>query len=196
MGDATIARRYALAFIELAAETRNIDALGAELMSMSATLRANDGELLRALSNPVFSVQERKSVLVAVQSRLGLQPLTRNLLGLLLDKGRFACLPDIATIYSELADDRAGRQRVIVTTAVPMTRDFEAEVAESLTRTTGKRVVLDKRVDPRLIGGVVARVGSKVYDASVRARLEDLRQKLLNAQLAGIDASGAGPADA
>jgi F-type H+-transporting ATPase subunit delta len=183
MGDRSIARRYAKALIDVAGEANQVEAITNDLARLAEASRNNGGELFHALSNPVFTVDERKHVLDAVLSRLGVQRTTRNVLMLLLDKGRFNALPEVAEEYAAMADSRANRARVVVETAEPMSPQLEAEVRASLERVTGKAVVLQTRVNPDLIGGMVARVGSKVYDASIRARLEDIRQKLVRAQL-------------
>lgn len=183
MADRTVARRYAKAFIELARETGEVDALLGDLQRVGELVGSNGGELLGALSNPVFTVEERKAVLGAILPRANVRPMTRNLLMLLLDKGRFQDFSAVLSVYSDMADEQASRQRVTVETAEPLTPQLEAEVRASLERVTGKAVILDTVVNPDLIGGMVARVGSKVYDASVRARLEDIRTRLIRAQV-------------
>ena len=102
----------------------------------------------------------------------------------MLDKGRLSSLPELVEAYREMADAKAGRARVAVETAEPLSAELEAEVRKSLEKVTGKTVILDVSVNTALIGGMVARVGGKVYDASVRARLEQLRQTLLRTPLA------------
>jgi F-type H+-transporting ATPase subunit delta len=85
----------------------------------------------------------------------------------------------IAQAYRAQADERAGRVKVSVTTAEPMSPQIEAEVRTALEASTGKTVTLEAHVDPDLIGGMVARVGGKVYDSSIRTRLLDIRQSLI-----------------
>jgi len=181
MGDRTAARRYAKAFIELSESAGNTDRLAGDLSQLAQKVPGT--ELWAALCNPVFTVDERKAVLKAVFPKLGLQPLTENLLSLLLEKGRFTDLPEIASAFNEMADERANRAHVLVETAEPLTAQLEAEIRAALGRVTGKEVILQSVVKPELIGGLVARVGSRVYDASVRSRLEDIRQKLISAQV-------------
>jgi F-type H+-transporting ATPase subunit delta len=182
MGDRSVARRYAKAFLVVATEAGKLDRLADDLDELVRHGRAGGGELFNVLENPAFTLEERKGVLTAVLDRLEVEPLSRNLLMLLLDKGRFAAVESIASIFGEMADEKRGRTRVVVETAEELSRSMENEVRTALERVTGKQVVLDMRVNPALIGGIVARVGSKVYDASVRARLDDLRQRLIMAQ--------------
>ncbi len=184
MGDRSIARRYATAFIALAAENRAVDKLGEDLTKALALMDANDGQLYTALSNPVFTSEERKAVLAKVVPMVKLKALTRNMLNLMLDNGRFALLRDVVEVYSEMADDKAGRARVLVETAEPLTPQLESEVRTMLESVTGKTVTIETKVSPELIGGIVARIGSRVYDASIRTRLENVKTALLNASTA------------
>jgi F-type H+-transporting ATPase subunit delta len=179
-----IAERYARAFIELGEESGAIDRLADDLHRVLEVMNQADGQLLGALCTPVFTLDERRAVVEAVLPRLGLHPLTLNLLNLLLDKGRFPALPKIVEMFGTQADERAGRVRVRVETAEPLTGPLEAEVRAALERVTGKSVILQTEVVPSLIGGMIARVGGTVYDASVRNRLHQIRHRLLAAQIA------------
>lgn len=180
MAERMLARRYARAFIEIAEEADAVESLGADLDKALAAVRAHEDLLFTALANPVFAPDERRRVLDEVIPRIGLHPLVQNLLRLLLAKGRFDLLPLVEEEYRAGADARAGRVRVVVETAEPLGPQLEAEVRATLERVTGKTVLLDTRVEPALIGGMVARLGGKVYDASVRNRLDTLRNTLLN----------------
>jgi F-type H+-transporting ATPase subunit delta len=92
-------------------------------------------------------------------------------------------LPDMLDLYSAAADELNGRVRVRVSTAEPLTAEMTAEVKLALQKITGQDVVLDTHTDEALIGGLVARVGGTVYDASIRTRLNDIKQRLLTAQI-------------
>jgi F-type H+-transporting ATPase subunit delta len=183
MADRSVARRYAKALIDLATEYRGIEKVHQDLRNVLALVEANNAQLLNALSNPVFTVAERRSVLSELLPRTGASGLTRNTLMVLLEKGRFNDLPAIAEVYADMADGLFNRTRVVVETAEAMGPQLEAEVRAALSRVTGKEVVIQSVIKPELIGGMVARVGSRVYDASVRSQLEGLRQKLLQAQI-------------
>lgn len=180
MADLAIARRWATAFLDLAAEEGKIDELGSEL---SKTWAAFEGAGAGALSNPVFTYEERREVLDAILKKGKITGLTANLLRLLLEKGRFGLLGDLAELYRTNADERAGRMRVVVETAFPLTPQLEGEIRASLEKVTGRSVVLEPTVDASLIGGLVAHVGDKVYDASVRTRLRELSHRLTSSQV-------------
>jgi F-type H+-transporting ATPase subunit delta len=179
--DDAVSRRYAQAMIEAAAEVDAVDAVGADLARFVALMKSDHDLLGGALASPVFSIDERRAVLDAVLPRVGFHPLANNLLRLVNDKRRFDRIADIVAAYEALADDRAGRARVTVQTAEPLSPQLEAEVRHALEAVTHKTVVLRTEVRPELIGGLVAKVGDVVYDSSIRTRLEQLKQALLKA---------------
>jgi F-type H+-transporting ATPase subunit delta len=185
MADRSVARRWARALLQLAEAEDAVDLVSTDFTSLLGACDANDQELFRALANPLFTVEERMSVLDRLLPRLGLHSITRNLAKLLMEKGRFALLYQIAGVFADLADARANRVRVDVETAVPIGPRLEGQVKAALAKVTGKHVILHTHTNPALIGGMVARVGGKVYDASVRARLDDLREQLVHSQIPG-----------
>ena len=185
MAETTVSRRYAQALIELSAAADVVDRVGEELAGFAELLDAHDGLLGSTLRSPVFTVNERRAVLEGVLPKLDFHPLTVNITKLANDKGRISILGDIATAYTELADERAGRIRVQVETAEPLTKKLEGEVKKALEARTGKQVILQTSVEPRLIGGLVARVGGKVYDSSIRTRLEQIKGALLTGGFSG-----------
>ena len=183
MADGSVARRYARALVDLGEESDAVDALAADLTTFAGVLDLNEGELRAALANPGITIAERRAVLDAVLSRLGLHAYVGNFLRLLMDNGRFGELPSIRTSYQSMADDRANRVRATVTSARPLDEAGADRVRASLAKATGKQVTVTFAVDPDLIGGMIARVGDTVYDASVRARLASMQQALTNGNL-------------
>ena len=179
MHEMSVSRRYAEALIEI---TDDSEAILADLKGFDGLLDANDGELRNALCTPIFSGDERTNILTALLPKLGLNPLTGNFLQVLNAKGRLTIFSDITRAYSQLADERAGRVTVRVTTAKKMTKTIESDVSKALSKSTGKQVVLQADVDPELIGGMVVRVDGKVYDSSIKTRLQTVKRTLLAAQ--------------
>lgn len=178
MVEGSIPRRYAKALLELASEAGRLDAVLAEIEAF-AHLAGPSGEPVTAtLSNPLFTHVERRAVLDQLVVAQGISTLVANFLRLLVDKGRLGVLPEIVREYRALADKVSNRIRATVTTAFALDAYTEAEVQQALSRVTGKTVLIDKIVDPTLLGGVVARVGSVVYDASLRSRLDRLQLSL------------------
>jgi len=102
----------------------------------------------------------------------------QNFVRLLVDRDRIAYLGDIARVFRDMADSLAGRVRGRVTAAAPLPEDSMTAIKRGLERLTDRQVILEASVEPELLGGVMARVGSTVYDGSLRSRLEELRQEL------------------
>jgi len=182
MADRAIARRYARAYLELAEEAGGIDAAGKELSQLLGNTDVDRGPIYLALANPSFTLTERRGLIEAVAPRFGMSPMLKNLLCVLLEKGRTGLFPEVVEQFHEFADQKANRTRVAVTTAEALSPALQADVKASFEKITGKTVILEVKVDPSLIGGLVARVAGRVYDASVQTRLELIKQRLLNAR--------------
>jgi F-type H+-transporting ATPase subunit delta len=174
----SIARRYAKALLEIGVKTQTFDALGKELDRAAEMLRSSP-ELRNALENPVFPVEKRKLILDELARRLALSKTVRNFIMLLLDKGRIAALPDIARAHRALVDEHAGRVRATVTSARPLDPLLETRLKTALEKQSGKVVILEKKEDPTIMGGLITQLGDTVYDGSVRTQIQQLREELL-----------------
>ena len=182
MSDENVARRYAEALIEVAAEVGRVEQVASDLRRFEEVLLGFDRKLFDALASPVFTAEEREGVLNAILPRLGLDGITSNLLRVIGRNRRFAAFPSIRAAFNDLADARNGRVRVKVSTAEPLTPQLELEIKAALEAATGKAVLVDHSIDPSLIAGMVARVGGTVYDSSLRTRLHQLKHHLVIAQ--------------
>lgn len=174
----TIAARYAGAVYELGVDGGNLPKLAEEFGALADAYQGVP-DLRAALESPLIDDRSRQAVLAEVSDRMGLAPVTRNTLGLLASRHRLVLLPYIARALGRLSDERAGVERALVTSAAPLPVAFLERLAAELSRSTGKKVVVEHRVDPALIGGVVTRIGDRVIDGSVRSRLGTLRRGLL-----------------
>jgi len=175
----SLARRYAKALLEIGIKQQTYDALGKELDRAAETFKRLP-ELRNALENPVFKLEQRRLVLDDVARRLALSKTVRNFVMLLLDKGRISTLPDIARAHRGLVDEHAGRIRATVTSARPLDTVLETRLKTALERESGKTVILEKREDPTIVGGLVTQLGDIVYDGSVRTQLQAMREQLLS----------------
>lgn len=173
-----VARRYAKALLAIGEEERRLDAVTREVRSLGDTV-ASSAELRALLSNPVVPQQARHDVMKDIAARLGVSPVVRDAALLLTDRRRGASLPDIAAALEALVDERAGKVKAEVTSAAPLTDAQAHRIQVSLERLTGRKILLARKVDPALIGGVVTRVGDRVFDGSVRTRLEQIRATAL-----------------
>jgi F-type H+-transporting ATPase subunit delta len=144
-------------------------------------LVGNHPELLRALTNPVLPPSVKQNI---VAELLKLQPLAGPLgriLTLLAERDQLALVPLIAEAYQQRLLDFQGVVRAQVTTAVALPPDRAGALEQSLSAATGKRVVVTTQVDPSIIGGVVAKIGSRVYDGSVANHLTRVKAQLIAA---------------
>lgn len=173
----SIARRYAKALFSLAVEKGRVEAWSESLLALGKAVEAAP-ELRDVLQNPAYSREQRRAVVEQLAGAMKLDAEPSQLLFLLGDRNRLPALRDIVASFRELADGELGRLRARVTTAVPLDDAAAAAIAEKLSASTKKQVIVERAVDPAILGGVVAQVGSLVYDGSLRAQLEDLRKTL------------------
>jgi F-type H+-transporting ATPase subunit delta len=171
------AKRYAKALLGLAREAGTTEATGEQLDEVS-TLFDTHADLRHALLRPWVKGQDRRAVAQAVAERIGGSTLLRNFVGLLAERRRLDHLSEISQAYRQLVDESLGRVRARVRTAIPLAESDHRQLAERLSRATGKTVVLEGFVDPTLLGGFVAQVGSLVLDGSLDGQLTRLRKHL------------------
>jgi F-type H+-transporting ATPase subunit delta len=175
---APVARRYAKALYGLTREGGRLEATADELGRFAALLEA-ERELRDLLAWPWVKAVAKRAVVVAVADRLGLSPLTRNFLALVAQRRRLGLVGEILAAYRALVDDAAGRVRARVRSAAPLGETERAALRARLGQRLGKMVLLETEVDPILLGGFVAEVGSQVLDASVAGQLRALRERLI-----------------
>jgi len=173
-----IARRYADALVELAAEQDILEAVAGDLRSFGSVLTASE-EMSSALINPGFSVDERQAVIRTLLEQSEAGTITRNFLFLLIDNDRMSAFSSILDAFQEQVDDRLGRVRATVSSATALDAATLAEIEKQVKHLTGKdNVILASEVDPSLIGGIVTRVGDLLLDGSIRTQLSTIRTKL------------------
>jgi F-type H+-transporting ATPase subunit delta len=173
----SVARRYARALLEVGVEQSAVDAFGAELAALVAAMTGSP-DLRNVLTNPAFSREQRHAAFDAAAGVLKLSASVGNLMKLLVDRGRAAQVVDIARVYGELADDRAGRARAQVWTASPLSPELSSALEKALSGAVKLQVTVQTAVDGSLLGGAVAQVGSYLFDGSVKGRLKALRREL------------------
>ena len=177
---AAVARRYAKALWALASQESRLEPVGQELLRFERVL-ADEPELRSALLLPWTTAATKRAVVVAVSERLELSTLVRNFLALVAQRRRMTLLAEIREAYQVLVDEAAGRVRARVRSAAPLSDAQRTALRERLGRRLGKTVLLDTAVDPSLLGGFVAEVGSRLLDMSLRGQLARLRERLAGA---------------
>lgn len=173
----SIARRYAKALFGLAVESGRVEAWATSLQALQQVIEGSP-DLQDVLSNPVYSKDQRRAIVEKLAAALSLDAEPRDLLYLLGDRNRLSYLGAIVTTFRDFADAHLGRLRARVVSAVRLEDAQAQSIADKLSQATKAKVLLDRAVDPAILGGVVAEVGSLVYDGSVRSQLEDLRKSL------------------
>ncbi len=174
----TIARRYATALADVAVEKNETDVVKSELKAWEDLIRSNI-ELNRAFGNPSITHAKKEGVLEALLKKTAPTKTTANFLRVLLRNSRITDLSDINERFVSVLEERSGLVNGSVTSAHELTDTQKGELKRNLEKVTVKTVNLTYAIDPELIGGVVTRIGSTVYDGSVRTQLEHLREQLL-----------------
>jgi len=177
MVNVSIARRYARALLEAAGDSA---ALGiADQLGILVALIGNNPDIADIAVNPAYSRSQRLGVLEGLIGLLGpTSPTLGNFLRLLVERHRLVLLPDIARVYRDMADARAGRVRGTVVSAVELDSGAVKQLEKTLSQLLDKQVVLDARVDQTVLGGVSTQVGSVVFDGTLRSQLDDLKRTL------------------
>lgn len=172
-----IAARYALALFDLSKEGAALSALEADTDALDAALTVS-ADLRDAITSPVLSRDDQGRVIAAVAAKMGLSTLTSNTLALMAAKRRLFVLPHlVADLRARIAAEK-GEVTAEVTSAVELTAEQAAALAETLKASIGKTVKLNTTVDESLIGGLVVKVGSKMIDTSIRAKLASLQNAM------------------
>ena len=176
MSNVPVARRYARALLDAAGA--EADQLSQQLESLASFFEGHR-ELFDTISSPTLTRTQRMNLVEAVIANApGLSPMLGNLLKLLADRGRFSDLLFISRQFRDMVDSRMGRVRGTVTSAAKLGDAQIAGIKKQLEALTQRSVVLETRVDPSLLGGVIASVGSHQYDGSIRSHLDALKREL------------------
>ncbi len=177
MNKSTIARRYANALFHLL-DPSHVDSARQALFVLCEALHKSTA-LKHVCASPVFTMEEKHDVLTALSTQAEAPPVIKGFLGQLLKTNRVGVLEEIAQAFSELADDREGKQRVVVKAAEPLSQEEQAWLQSKLGTLMTQQVELVFQAEPSLIAGLQIQIGSTVYDSSVRGRLDNIRSLLV-----------------
>ncbi len=177
MNSLTVARRYATALAEVAIARKEAREVQEELTAWQQLIESNP-KLQEVFRNPTIPLDQKRSVLNKLLDRAKARQTTANFLKLLLRNQRITELAEINRRFAQVLDDRAGVVATTVTTARPVPEGSQRELHEKLSALTRKKVRLTFETDPDLIGGLVARIGSTVYDGSVRNQLRQIKERM------------------
>jgi F-type H+-transporting ATPase subunit delta len=175
-----VGARYAGALFDLARDGGQLGRVGQDIKSLKAIL-AESADLRSVIASPVFDSEVKGRCLAAIAERAELSALMRKFLGLLAKQGRSSALRAVIKAYEALDADYRGVVAAEVTTAVALTPEQTKGMAAALRQALGKDPEIETRVDPAILGGVKVRVGSRLYDASLKSKLDSLKFALKRA---------------
>lgn len=174
-----LAERYAGALVDVAIENKQADLVKQELADFAA-LVARSRDLQAFLSNPSIARTAKHSAIEAIVKRMGASRTLRNYLFVIVDQRRAGMLMEIQEAFGRLLDARQGITQAKVTSAAELTSKERSELSAALAKLTGGKVQADFTTDAALIGGAVVRIGSTIYDGSVRTQLERMRARMIS----------------
>lgn len=177
MKNSILANRYAKALFSVAQEEQAFDEYAKSLNEITQAMTAQP-EVRDGLTNPVYPLDVRAKVMDYIAEAQGASPVIKNFLNLVLQKKRAAFLPEIAEAFQILIDSQRNICQGTVLTAMPLTAELNEKVQATLEKLTGKKVVLHTKVDPAILGGIIAKVGDLVLDGSIRSQLQGLKESI------------------
>jgi F-type H+-transporting ATPase subunit delta len=178
---ASSAPRYARAFADVAEAARlDVSAAQQQLRDFADALETSS-ELREFLANPSVEMATKLKVLDALAERIQMFPQVRNFIAVILEHQRLAELNEILNEFDEVVDENSGAVEARVTSAHPMNQQDRNQMETQIEKLAGARVRATYSEDPSLLGGAVVEIGSTVYDGSIRAQLQQLKQRLVNA---------------
>jgi len=173
-----IARRYATALFDVARKSGEVEQVGQDLSAVRSLISAHR-ELRQVVESVAIPAAKKRAVVEALLSAAGeVRPQVRKLLQMLADRDRLVLINELADAYAEKALTLARIIPAEVTTAAPLGDQARGALKSALSRATGSEVTLTERVDPEIIGGLVAKVGSVVFDGSVARQLDKIKDRL------------------
>ena len=177
MRESTVAERYAIALLDIGIEKGIFENLATELNRI-VDLFNQSSDLHRVFTHPRFNADARKKVLGKLLERLSVCPTIRNFTFLLVDRNRILSLPAILESYQSLVDRHLGRVRAEVVVARKLNPVDEQRLVKALKALSNRDVLIEETVDPSILGGLIARVGGRVYDGSLKTRLASIGSHL------------------
>jgi len=174
---AGIAGRYARAVFDLADESRSLKALEADVAALTVAL-ADSSDLRALIASPVATRDEQRRAIAAVAAKMGLSPTVASSLGLMAANRRLFVLPQLLAALSAMIAEHKGEITAEVTAATKLSKAQADALSATLSKTFAKTVKLNMAVDDTLIGGLVVKVGSKMIDTSIRAKLASLQNAM------------------
>lgn len=174
MGATGVAGRYATALFDLAESEKQLDRVADDLGQLAAMVEAS-ADLKRLIRSPVISRDDQGRAMAEVLKKAGMSELTRNFVGVVARNRRLFALPWMIAAYQSLLASRRGEATAEVVSARALGKNQLEAIAGQLKKAIGTKVAVSTRVDAGLLGGLVVKVGSRMFDSSLRTKLQRLR---------------------
>ena len=181
MSSNKLARRYALALIELGKEANELNAISTSLNDFSAVLSLSDHLLHKSMNNPAISIDEKRATIEDVAKKLNLHSFVKNVIHILLERRRLFIFANLVTTFDEMADKELHRVRAVVTTASTISEEEKTKLKSTLSTShsvSPENLIVDFQIDEHIIGGIIAKVGDRIYDGSIRSQLKQIQTVL------------------
>jgi F-type H+-transporting ATPase subunit delta len=172
------ATRYARALFDVALQEGSLERADHDLTTFADLLQQH-ADLQRVLINPAVPAARKRAVLEELLPRLSFSTPAAKLLLLLADRDRLVLFPDLLDVFRRRLMEHQQVIEAEVTTAAPLAPERQTQLQQELSKVTGRRVTMTTRVDPAIIGGIVTRIGTTVYDGSLASQLTKMRERLV-----------------
>jgi len=173
-----ISRRYAQALMNLAEKDKQVDAVAEGLDDLADAMKVSP-QLSSMISDPKVPHEEKKKVIEALLEKAKVPALVNNFVRLIVSKRRLGLLVDMRDQFHVLADERLGRGKAEVIVASELSDKQQDALKKKLEKLSSKQLDLQVKIDPTILGGVVARIGSTVWDGSLRSQLNQIRESII-----------------
>jgi len=173
----TVARRYAKALLAVGKEDGSYKQYAEELAAFSGIVKDNF-VFLQCLSNPLYPLGNRKTLLENVLAKTGFSSTVNSFLKLLMDKSRIDLVIEIVAFYQKFVDELSSINAATVISTSELSDVVITQIKEALQKMTGKQIRIESKIDPSIIGGIITMVGDKHFDGSVRTHLVNLKETL------------------
>jgi len=175
--DTTLAKRYARALVEIGEANGALDKYGSDLTALTEII-SQSRDFREVLVSPVFTKDDKKKISGEILTKIGADTMVKNFVNVLIDRKRIDQLNGIEEAFRSSVDEIRGITRGEVISAEPLEKSHLSRRTEALSKITYKKVLVTTKVDPFLIGGLVARVGDMVFDGTIRTQLNQLKESL------------------
>jgi F-type H+-transporting ATPase subunit delta len=178
MRTTTLARRYAHALIKIGREENTYERFGTDLRKLLPVFKGNP-ELYKVLLNPMYKLEERKTLTEKISENLGLSEPVKRFFILLVESRKIGLLESICLAYFRMEDELSGRLRVTMEAPTEPDKTLSESIKKRLEDETKKEVMLSFEKNPHLIGGMVLKIGNTILDGSLKAQLQRVTEKML-----------------